>query len=392
MQRVYFPGLNAIRAWAAIFVVWYHIEQVKSYFNIIENRTQNYFFIARYTMQGIDAVLLFFVLSGFLITYLLLLEIQNTAKVDIQKFYIRRSLRIWPLYYFVMFLGFFLVPLVIMLSNFQGFYPPISENFFPKFFLYFFFLPNVAQLFGFFPIGISHLWSIGVEEVFYLIWPQLIQRFRRGIIPAILLILFVRPLLIILLLITLVFAPNFYPETNVFLTKALLLFPFEGMGIGALGAYAFYHHKARVIAVVSQPWVTWIIFILFALNVTLLKSETLNPVFGPLTTSILCSIYIALILRIAYQPKFGLNFDTPSYKFLGKLSYGIYIYHFIVIYFVMIAFDKIGWRDNGIIYNLSLYAIVTFLTIVVAHFSYEWFESRFLKLKQGFQTIESGAA
>lgn len=118
---------------------------------------------------------MFFVLSGFLITYLLLAEKDATQHISLKQFYIRRILRIWPLYFFIILLTFFVMPLFPLIPFSQG----IKESYFEKLFLYIFMLPNLAL--AFFP-GISYAtmaWSVGVEEQFYLFWPLLIKNTKR---------------------------------------------------------------------------------------------------------------------------------------------------------------------------------------------------------------------
>ncbi|MGB1286338.1 MAG: acyltransferase, partial [Aggregatilineales bacterium] len=75
------------------------IEEFKVLLGIRDASESSGFIISRFLMSGPNAVLMFFVLSGFLITYLMLVEIERTDTLNIKKFYVRRSLRIWPLYY-----------------------------------------------------------------------------------------------------------------------------------------------------------------------------------------------------------------------------------------------------------------------------------------------------
>ena len=106
-QKIYFENLNSIRFIAASLVIVHHIEQFKSFFGI-----QNYFKDVRIEMIGKLGVVLFFVLSGFLISYLLFKEKEYTKTISIRKFYIRRILRIWPLYFLIIILSFFVFPFI----------------------------------------------------------------------------------------------------------------------------------------------------------------------------------------------------------------------------------------------------------------------------------------
>src|ERR1700740_1515785 len=95
-QKIYFPNLNGLRFIAAFLVIIHHTEQIKSMLHI--HSLAKISFVAKAGKYG---VILFFVLSGFLITYLLLAEENTFKKISIRQFYIRRMLRIWPLYFLI---------------------------------------------------------------------------------------------------------------------------------------------------------------------------------------------------------------------------------------------------------------------------------------------------
>ena len=119
-DKVYFPGLNGLRFFAAFSVVVTHIELVKHFKGYptlwVENASDE--LTLTHILQKIIfhagglGVYFFFVLSGFLITYLLLVEKAKTGTVAVKKFYWRRVLRIWPLYYLIVILGFFVIPYI----------------------------------------------------------------------------------------------------------------------------------------------------------------------------------------------------------------------------------------------------------------------------------------
>jgi peptidoglycan/LPS O-acetylase OafA/YrhL len=111
-EKIYFPGLNGLRFLAAIAVIVVHIEQFKQLFGLTDGTTQSQFFLAPLLPTGIESVILFYVLSGFLITYLLLSESQKTGQIAVRRFYLRRILRIWPLYYLRVFVGFVVIPAI----------------------------------------------------------------------------------------------------------------------------------------------------------------------------------------------------------------------------------------------------------------------------------------
>ena len=110
-KRVYFKNLNALRFFAATAVIFHHVEQYKFWAKI-----PNVWGSTVLDALGHKAVSFFFVLSGFLITYLLLEENRKTSDISIRDFYVRRILRIWPVYYLVVILCLFVVPNLLDLS------------------------------------------------------------------------------------------------------------------------------------------------------------------------------------------------------------------------------------------------------------------------------------
>ena len=125
--RVYFPGLNGLRFFAAVAVIFTHIELIKkflgygshwldleklSYSTPLEAvfRREISWVTPFISNSGPIGVVFFFVLSGFLITYLLFVEKETTGVIRIKEFYMRRILRIWPLYFLIFILGFFVLP------------------------------------------------------------------------------------------------------------------------------------------------------------------------------------------------------------------------------------------------------------------------------------------
>ena len=109
----HFKGLNSLRFFAALLVLMHHTETIRK-----KNGLENLEWLGLFR-NGVNAVTFFFVLSGFLITYLLLKENDKTHTVNIGTFYIKRMLRIWPLYFLIFFIGTLLLPQVLQLLNIQ---------------------------------------------------------------------------------------------------------------------------------------------------------------------------------------------------------------------------------------------------------------------------------
>lgn len=165
-MKIYFPGFNGIRAIAAFIVVFYHINATMWLFG----SKPIHYFEQRDEMSR-HAVVLFFVLSGYLITYLLIQEKKKFGEIAIQKFYIRRVLRIWPLFYAAILLAL----LVVLFNKFGH---SLDYNL-QTIFRYALFIPNFALMAGFMLPTIAPLWSVGVEEQFYALWPVCLNYFKN---------------------------------------------------------------------------------------------------------------------------------------------------------------------------------------------------------------------
>src|SRR5215212_2881474 len=135
---VHFPGLNGLRFFAAMAVAVSHVELMKQYHDL----PNAYDHPAVYEL-GRLSVTLFFVLSGYLITYLLLAERKATNTIAVRNFYIRRILRIWPLYYLIVLLAFFLFPRLGFMRV-PTFTEGMASTFSRTLPLFVFFLPQVA--------------------------------------------------------------------------------------------------------------------------------------------------------------------------------------------------------------------------------------------------------
>ena len=189
MNKVQFPNLNGLRFLAAFGVIIHHIEQGKSFYGL-----PNCWGSHGMLELGGRCVSFFFVLSGFLITYLLKDEQQLFGSINIRQFYVRRILRIWPLYYMIVVLSFFILP-AFSCFHIIG-YPPMWDGWFwKKLLLYVAFAGYIAPMVAPNVQYAGPLWSVGVEECFYLAWPWLVKYVRRRLAPLALLVVISLPLI-----------------------------------------------------------------------------------------------------------------------------------------------------------------------------------------------------
>lgn len=374
-NKIFFEGLNALRFFAALAVIITHIELSKNSYGI-----QNCWASSKivFNLGGLG-VYFFFVLSGFLITYLLMMEKEKTGTIAIKKFYMRRILRIWPLYFLLVLLGFFILPM------FQSLHIPFLEpsfhyNFYFNLMLFLLMLPNLA--FALFPAvpHIGHLWSIGVEEQFYIAWPFIVKKSNKLLKTLVILI----GVLVLVKLIVL-FLSNTFIDSNLLRSfkKLVAMSKFECMAIGGIGAY-LYHHQQNIISFVKQP-----ITCLLALFVTTLIVLYVPEKLQDGQHLIISGLFLIIILNVVSSNVKWLT--TKLFDFLGKISYGIYMYHFMVLPIVIVLLTKlIQPAGNLFLFNILLYLFSILFTVGIAWLSYNFFELRFIKLKNKFTIIHSG--
>ena len=349
----YFPGLDALRFYAALAVAVAHIGR-----NFAELRTQGaeYPLLNMLFIDAQTAVSLFFVLSGFLITWLLLNEKFHTETVDVRKFYVRRALRIWPLYYLIAFICFVVLPPLLGPDYFYAEAPAHTVL------LVLFFLANMVG-----PMGpTDHLWSISLEEQFYLVWPWVMKRSTQTFLKVAFGIIFLKLVL--------------EPVVAMFNVDSMrLLFlglRFECMAIGAVGAYLYFcqHRSLRWIYHPAAQCLAWGIMIFCAL---------VDIPLTALNTLLLSLAFITIILNLATNPRTLVQIDQPAFNALGKISYGIYMYHYPLLYVVLFARQAAGIPESDG-FNALLYVLIIGGTLLLAYASYRWFEAPFLRLKERF--------
>lgn len=370
---VYFPNLNGLRFLAAFMVLIHHVELLKQVFGL-----KNNFSNLSVLVIGKLGVILFFVLSGFLITYLLLQEKKDTGTVSVKQFYLRRMLRIWPLYFLVVAGGLFLFPQIQFLFI-PEWTPSIHEHFGTKILLFLFFLPNLAITL-FTPVSYASIsWSVGVEEQFYLVWPWLIKKFRqplRMLIGVILFYLLVRAGLILV-------QKFVYQEKGIeyLLEFWRTYFNIDCMAIGGIAAWILFMKKEKIMRFLFNPFLQAGVYLL---TVFLLLIGFYFPVYF-FHYEFYAVLFAVIMLNLAGNKKALVSLENPVLSYLGKISYGLYMYHLFAIVICIKLLQPV-FPDNSFI----LYPASILLTIFIAGLSYEIFEKRFILAKKRFSTVISG--
>jgi peptidoglycan/LPS O-acetylase OafA/YrhL len=376
-KKIYFPGLNGLRFWAAFFVILHHVEQFKLWQGLPNLFKSNFF-----ESIGHQGVALFFVLSGFLITYLLLAEYEKTHHIAIKNFYIRRILRIWPLYYLIMIIGFFVLPHFIAIG-------PVSqlhEHFTLKILLFLFMLPNILRVMEAPIVGANQSWSVGIEEQFYILWPLLIRTFRKNLLKFLIIFIVLKFSVTVIMAVSLdyLISPNYHYMMYLRTIQRFWdLFQIEQMSFGAIGAYVLFYKKEKILNLIYHP----LSQVLMALGIIIILTVRFKFIGQTLFDALLFTI---LIINISTNKKFIIKLENSRYSYLGNISYGIYMYHTICISIVLTLLQKFRLDlGNQILFNGLLYSFSVVLTIALAGLSYKYFESFFLKLKEKFMIVIS---
>lgn len=361
MAKVYFPNLNGLRFIAAFAVIIHHLEQYKYKFFPQE---PNRWHVPFYEVVGKVAVVLFFVLSGFLITYLLLEEKRTTGTVAIRAFFGRRIRRIWPLYYLLVGLGLFVLPTL------SAFYVPVfstavASDFALKLVLLLLIMPNLIVM----PIpGIYQTWSIGVEEQFYLIWPVLFKKMGNPVLTC-------WVVMSVYLLVKFAVLPiiGYLTHEPTWMLTAVRIwnkFSVDCMAIGGLAAIALHRKQEQLLrGLFSKP----VQVLAYSLSGILIAYGVTIPY---VNFECYALLFAVIILNLAANPQSIIQLEFGIFRYLGKISYGLYMYHLVAIGLGHYLTQQFFPNSDFVFYGLSIA-----LTIGLSAASYAWFESRFLQVK-----------
>lgn len=386
--KVYFKGLHALRYFAAVFVLISHIELIKGGIKITNIYGDGSFLAHSLESLGPMGVTFFFVLSGFLITYLLLREKQKTMTVKIKSFYIRRALRIWPIYFIFTLLVFFVLPKTDIFYHYYFSKPEIlNHNFYTKLSMYFLFIPGFVLAFYESIPWAGHLWTIGVEEQFYLFWPWLGKKIKKIKIHH-----FISLFFIIVLIKALILILYFYHILPNEIKQVAAQSKFECMIIGGVGAFLIYKKQLgrRIFQTITRTD-----FLLLLATLCLAITWFLPAKIDDVKHILLSPIFMAIIIGVS----FGENrkyLENDLFVKLGNLSYAFYLYHMVCAVLVMqlIPISFIEWcsqqQGGQIIINIIYYGGSIIVTTAISWLSYSIIEKPFLKLKSKFAIIKSG--
>ncbi len=377
--RIFFPNLDSLRFLAFLLVFFQHglYNAFKSFEgeSYLSDRLINFFLLG-----GGTGVQIFFVLSGFLITYLLLNELKTAGSIDLKKFYIRRTLRIWPLYYATVFFAFIIYP---YLKSFIG----IDSALCSRPWYYFTFLANFDSIHisqtcpGHSAMTQGIVWSVSIEEQFYIFWPLLFKLLpsskHRLIFPSV---------------IFACIAFRIYAEGEQWVLHFHTFAVMGDLAIGGFFAYLTIHNQKFLSRVkeLRRKTIAFCYLLIFACYFF----QDLIFVFpgAKIFDRLIFDFFWAFIIM---EQCFAKNTLYPlgrnqHFSNLGKISYGLYMLHPIGILITDIALRVLRIDNNSFIILLTGGFVSLGLSILIAKLSYKWLESPFLKLKDRFAIVKTG--
>jgi peptidoglycan/LPS O-acetylase OafA/YrhL len=352
MQRkLYFPAIDGLRFFAFFLVFLHHCKPV------YPNRL--------FYDTGWIGVELFFLISAFLLTKLLKEEYSQSKAIHIRHFYARRILRIWPLYFF--YLAIVTVYAITIATR------PFDES---RLIGNIFFYDNFLSALHSYNKNIFtfHLWSVSLEEQYYLLFPfavpWLVKQNQKTVIRIF--------LVIYAAMIAGRIVSVIYEKHHPF----IYVLPLSGDCIlaGILLGLGFFD---KLIAKLSS-WLAFIAALLLLSTILILPARSATGYHQVYLYTIIALAFSLLFISASNNPNKVISFifTNKLVRYLGKISYGLYVYHIVSIY---------GARS--ICYRLQLdpvkyhFLLSLFITIIISILSYELFEKLVLRYKKRYTVI-----
>lgn len=364
-SKPYFINLDSLRFFAALGFFMHALTikidgvQYASWMEGVRNFAKN----------GALCVNVLHVLSGFLITFLLLKEEKDSGKFNVIRYYLRRALRIWPLYFLLLLLLFFVIPNIMQTLGYS-----YHETANPWAYILFwsnFYIINYG--FPYSPV-LAVLWTVSVEEQFYIVMPWLMRFFKKRRVQ----------ILVVIILISVAFRVYYRNDGFTMFFNTLTIM--SDFAVGALIAWlavnehpVFFKWKAVPRKFGMIIYLAVFIMIIF---------------YHPIFDSTIATIMERLVLGagfgwVIFDQAFGEKkvFEMsriPGFVWLGKRAYGIYCFHQFGILASIKILRTIHLIQSPVDYLLLLPILSFVLTIIMAALSYRFIERPFLNWKKKF--------
>lgn len=357
----YMPQLDALRTIAVLLVVVYHWFPAGEGFNWLPN--------------GAIGVVIFFVISGFLITRILL-ENRNrilAGKAQLghtyRNFFIRRALRIFPLYY---------VAITFVLIGF----PETSDIDQHPFYYYLYGYNILLNKTGNWADVLSPFWTLGVEEQLYLIWPWVVLLLPKNSF---------RWALVSMIILGVLFRGYEYWQGNIdgVLTPASL----DTFGMGALWAYTVTERSETIGRFIHKLTIAAGIALVVFIALLLLPGNHLLPVLFQRFVIAIMALYIIVHASMGIHGWAGKLLNNKALQYIGRISYGMYVFHMLVPGFIVPFVFELFQRFTKISFEIGYWShrCVSFVALLlVASASWYFFEKPINDLKRYFSYTDSG--
>jgi peptidoglycan/LPS O-acetylase OafA/YrhL len=366
-SRFYHPELDIVRFFAFLMVFVHHaIPHDPAFWTKLGIALPIARVIGGIGAMGAFGVDVFFALSSYLITELLLREKQQCGEVDVRAFYLRRILRIWPLYF--AFLAFAAALHWIIPGQHIGWRAGLAFTFLAG---------NWWIVFQGFPSSIIFpLWSISIEEQFYLTWPAVVRRLSHRAMAAIAI-----GLLVVATLTRLYLGSHHAGETQVWCNTLARLDP---IALGVLTAILLKGRTPNL-----QPLARVALFVAGLSGIALAANYWMVK-YDPLATSSMVLGYPAAALGSVALLIAVLNEHAMLRKsalvYLGRISYGLYVFHVLGL---MISDYTVHDQTASLGRYVLRVSVALAVTIGLSAASYRWLETPFLQMKQRFTHVLS---
>ena len=362
------PGLDNLRAIAALAIAYHHTQQVE-YLYGLPNRWEQ----PAVLFLGGAGVTLFFVLSGFLITFLLCRELSTFGRINVPAFVRRRALRILPLYYLVFIAGFLILPKSLAFDV-PGFINIWSCSQFLLIFLLFMFIsPQLTPQIRPAPfIYAGPLWSIGTEEYFYAVWQFVIAWSKSYLVPfcGVVVVGFSAARFVAL------------DDTNSWFSHLLEFMRFDCMAIGAVDGYLAHHSTSSARCDVALRIVTSNLAQLVSFSAFLIRFA-IGKQFGFLSVPIYSIIFLVLIINAALNSqRCIIQLNGRVLEYIGRISYGLYLYNWFSIVACLLIVRLVFWFASKHAQANIITVMGIALSVGMAAVSYRFVETPFLRLKE----------
>lgn len=349
-ETAVFNSLDGLRALSILAVIWHHAGTQNNAWRLLD--------------RGFLGVDLFFVISGFLIVTLLLREPSDTGAISLKKFYMRRTLRIFPLYYGV----------ILFLALFYGLLNRNSlfgHRFLSELPYYLSYTANFVPI-----VGLRIVWSLATEEQFYLLWPSIETYLAKYVVPVLVVLIVLNQFAS--------FGRNTISDlvgsaawTQLSISQAT----FTPILLGVGAAHLLHSERGyRLLGCfAANRWASTLCLLI------LVGLATVSPLdISGLTRLLLQLCMTALLVSCVYREEHALRplLQFAPLRRIGKISYGMYLLHI-----PLLALAAYLLHTNAV--SIRLYAVEVVITIIAAELSFRFFESPILRLKRKYSAVHT---